>query len=266
MELDSEISGERVLTHLDLFSGIGGFSLAAEWAGFKTVCFVEIEPFCQKALRKRRSGVPIWSDINSFNGVRYRGKINIITGGFPCPAFSRAGREGGFEQDPLFYEMIRSVNDVRPDWVIFENVDGFRKWNEELRTEVKNIGYEFCDFTSDAKDYGIAQARKRYFAVCVRRGVLLSPQHLRRVQGEQSKSVHGLQPYYPDTEGRWASTIETKEEWRAIFADSYRSGDTNGIPDRMDRLRALGNAVVPAQVYPILKAIADTYDGYGVPR
>lgn len=106
---------------LDLFSGIGGFSLAASWLGVETVGFVEIDPWCQKVLAKNFPGVAIHGDIKSFDGREYSG-VDIVTGGFPCQPFSAAGRRTGRE-DPryLWPEMLRVIGESRPSYVMVEN-------------------------------------------------------------------------------------------------------------------------------------------------
>jgi DNA (cytosine-5)-methyltransferase 1 len=145
----------KELTHIDLFSGIGGFALAARWAGIKTVQFVEIDPFCQKVLQKNFKGVPIHDDIKTFTnaqsdrrgssaqpkvgeqeGGRKRGcgfvdsdydSHFLLTGGFPCQPFSCAGKRRGKEDDRyLWEEMLRVIKEFKPTWIIGENVNGIR--------------------------------------------------------------------------------------------------------------------------------------------
>ena len=113
------------MNHLDLFSGIGGFHLAGEmvWSDFHTVCHVEIDPFCQKVLKKHWPDVPIHDDIRSY---KHDGtKVALVTGGFPCQPFSQAGRQGGKADDRyLWPEMLRIIREVQPTWIIGENVAG----------------------------------------------------------------------------------------------------------------------------------------------
>jgi DNA (cytosine-5)-methyltransferase 1 len=151
----------RELTHLDLFSGIGGFALAARWAGIKTVQFVEIDPFCQKVLQKNFKGVPIHDDIKTFTYTEHNGSPStngegtavesqkqngedsirelargsalqngrpfLLTGGFPCQPFSCAGKRRGKEDDRyLWEEMLRVIKEFKPTWIIGENVNGIR--------------------------------------------------------------------------------------------------------------------------------------------
>ena len=248
------------MNHLSLFTGIGGLDLAAEWAGFKTVGQVEIDDYCNKVLQKHWPDVPRWRDIFELTGEEIKekcGTVDVISAGFPCPAFSMSGRRGGFEQDRLFYEATRICQEVEPTYIVFENVEGFTKWRDSLHAEVENIGYEWADYVLDARDFGIPQARRRYFAVCFRGRSLHGSQHLRRFQRKEGSDIYGLQPHIENTERRWTPTINSKEEWRSIFASGRKSGTIDGVSNRMDRLKCLGNAVVPQQAYPIFKAIAE---------
>lgn len=114
-----------MLKMLDLFSGIGGFSLAASWTNqIKTVAFCEIDPFCQKVLKKHWPDVPIFDDITRLRGDDI-GTADIITGGFPCQPFSCAGQRKGKADDRyLWPEMLRVITELRPTWIIGENVAG----------------------------------------------------------------------------------------------------------------------------------------------
>lgn len=121
------------MNQLDLFAGIGGLSLAAEWAGINTVAFCEKEPFAQKVLRHRFPGHPIYDDVFNLtrevlerDGIINGEKgIDIIAGGFPCQPFSHAGKRTGTADDRyLWPEMYRIIGEVRPTWVLAENVDG----------------------------------------------------------------------------------------------------------------------------------------------
>lgn len=108
---------------LDLFSGIGGFSLAGHWLGWETVGFVEWDKYCQKVLEKNFPGVPIHGDIKTFKGNRYA--ADVIVGGFPCQPFSTAGqRKGATDNRYLWPEMLRVIREVQPSWIVAENVAG----------------------------------------------------------------------------------------------------------------------------------------------
>jgi DNA (cytosine-5)-methyltransferase 1 len=105
----------KIFRHGSLFSGIGGFDLAAEWAGFENIFQVEIDPFCQKVLQKNFPKTQKYGDIKKFDGTKFRGKIDIISGGFPCQPFSCAGKRKGTEDDRhLWPEMLRIIDEIKP--------------------------------------------------------------------------------------------------------------------------------------------------------
>ena len=111
---------------LDLFSGIGGFSLGLERAGFETVAFCELEDYPVSILNKHWPDVPVHRDIRKLDGKQYRGTVRLVCGGFPCQPFSVAGKQAGEEDDRhLWPEMLRIIKEVQPEYVIGENVAGF---------------------------------------------------------------------------------------------------------------------------------------------
>lgn len=244
------------LTFGSLFAGIGGIDLGFECSGMVCSWQVEINQFCQSVLQKHWPDVPKYGDIYDV-GKHNLSAVNVICGGFPCPAFSAMGKGGGFEQDPLFFQMVRVADELKPRWIVFENVERFRKWSSTLHSEVENLGYEWVDFLLDARDFGIPQARVRYFAVCVQRGVLPSSQHLWGFWRDKSPNFRGICSDFENREGWRSSTPRTKDDWRDILAHAYRGGNDYGIPNRMDRLNACGNAVVPQMAQFIGQSIID---------
>jgi DNA (cytosine-5)-methyltransferase 1 len=111
-------------THLDLFSGIGGFALAAKWNGYRTVGFCDNEPYAQAVLKKHWPEVPCHKDIREVRGDLYAG-VTLLTGGFPCQPFSVAGKQRGKDDNRyLWPEMCRVIREARPAWIIGENVAG----------------------------------------------------------------------------------------------------------------------------------------------
>lgn len=131
-------------THLDLFSGIGGFTLAANWNGIRTIGFCEIDERCRDFLAKAWPGVPIHDDIRSLNGSDYNG-VWLLTAGVPCQPASRAGKQRGAEDDRwLWPEALRILAESRPTWCVFENPPGIRDVGlEGILSEVEDIGYDF---------------------------------------------------------------------------------------------------------------------------
>lgn len=304
------------LTHLSLFSGIGGIDIAAEWAGFKTVCFVENNEYCQKVLRKHWPDVPIRSDIHDFH---WREAVKLITGGFPCQPVSFAGKRRGKEDDRwLWPEMLRVIKEVRPRWVVAENVAGLiRMGIDDCISDLENIGYTTEPYLIPACAVNAPHRRDRIFIVAHskserawgecgevgNKGWEASQEGREGIrQGNRKAGPSRLTPTGGDVENtdisrnsqsriqqsdlppessqdvadtKYSQTARQRENCGEIppFAESeglnIRSGTewwavepnvgrvAYGIPSRVDRLRGLGNAVVPQQIYPILKAIAD---------
>ena len=132
------------MKHLDLFSGIGGFALACEWAGIETIGFVEIAPFCQKVLKKHWPEVKIVGDIHDVKEDTFQRPVDLITGGFPCQPFSIAGKRKGKTDDRFLWpEMLRVIKAYQPTWVLGENVAGIIRMElDNCLSDLENIGYE----------------------------------------------------------------------------------------------------------------------------
>jgi len=129
--------------HIDLFSGIGGFALAARWAGYQTEVFCEQDAFCQRVLKKHWPDVPVVGDIFEFDGSAYRG-ADLLTGGFPCQPYSCAGKRGGDSDDrALWPEMRRVISEARPRWIVAENVTGIISMAlDGVLSDLEGEGYE----------------------------------------------------------------------------------------------------------------------------
>ena len=121
------------MTHASLFSGIGGFDLAAEWAGWTNMFNCEINPFCRRVLAYHFPNAVQYEDIKAVDFTVWRGRIDVLTGGFPCQPFSVAGKRNGTDDDRyLWPEMLRAIREVCPRWVVGENVRGFVNWSEGM--------------------------------------------------------------------------------------------------------------------------------------
>lgn len=160
-----------LLTQLELFAGIGGFGLAGHWAGIETVCQVEIDPFCQKVLAKNFPNAKKHGDIKTFNGTEYRGTVDIISGGFPCQPYSAAGKRLGKEDERhLWPEMLRIIREVRPRWIVGENVFGLINWSaglvfDEVQSDLESEGYEVQAFVLPAAAVNAPHRRDRVWFV-----------------------------------------------------------------------------------------------------
>ena len=154
---------------IDLFSGIGGFSLGLEAVGFQTVQFVEQDPFCQKVLKHHWPHVPIHSDIRTFDGKRHK-DIGLVCGGFPCQGFSVAGKQRGVEDDRyLWPEMFRTIQDVEPRYVVGENVSGIINLALDQVYSDLETSYEITILNLPALAADALHRRERIFIIGVRK-------------------------------------------------------------------------------------------------
>ena len=299
------------MNHISLFSGIGGIDIAAEWAGFKTICFVENNPYCQKVLKKHWPDVPIIGDVKdvtkeqidtlckcvgwekgSRESIQPRKQvaegqdtrnlctesITLISGGFPCQPHSVAGkRKGSTDERNLWPEFRRVIGEIKPRWVLAENVPGLFSSDDgrffgTILNDLAEMGYSTGWATYGAVDVGALHRRNRVFIVAYSQQQGLE---VRGVQpgdmGEQQSTTERGSQDVADTTGkglerrklyftsRAGSSEFNDSSWWAVEPELGRVA--HGIPSRVDRLKAIGNAVVPQQIYPILKAIADIEEG-----
>ena len=150
----------RKLKVLDLFSGIGGFSLGLErTGGFETVAFCEIDPFCQKVLNKHWPDVPIYEDVRTLD---YDGEIDIITGGFPCQPFSTASR-GRITAEDMWPEFERITGEVKPKFAIAENVS--KEPIDRAAEHFRNLGMQCIVVRISGDDIGADHTRNRWWAI-----------------------------------------------------------------------------------------------------
>jgi len=157
---------------LDLFAGIGGFSLAAHCMGWETTAFVERDKFCQKVLRKNfGQDIEIHDDITSFSGKPFHGRVDIVTGGFPCQPASIAGQRKGKDDDRyLFPQMLRVVDESRPTWVVAENVRGLLSVDdgrlfEDVCSSLEGSGYAVQTFCIPATSVSAPHRRDRLWII-----------------------------------------------------------------------------------------------------
>ena len=248
------------LTHLSLFSGIGGLDLAAEWAGIETVGQCEWAEYPIKVLEKHWPNVPRWKDIRTLTGDSFyertgRRTVDIISGGFPCQPFSVAGKQRGKEDDRyLWPEMVRVIKELRPTWIVGENVSGLiRAALKDILSELEKEGYESRAYSSEARNIG-GLFRGERIAI-----VASSNDRCATMRGNGKFSANG------EIEGGWNNNRAGKEKpdlWKRWEIEPRPYGVADGIPNRVDRLKCLGNAVVPQQFYPIFKAIAEVENLY----
>lgn len=162
--------------HLDLFSGIGGFAIAANQAGWETVAFCENDPFCNHLLKFYWPNANFYTDIRKTDFRQYAGKIDIITGGFPCQPYSSAGkRMGKDDARHLWPEMLRAIREVKPRWVVGENVSGIVNWSKglvfrEVCADLEVEGYEVQVYNLPACAVDAPHIRERIWFVAYAAG------------------------------------------------------------------------------------------------
>jgi len=307
------------LTHISLFTGIGGIDLAAEAAGFETIAQVERDNYCRRVLAKHWPGVPRFDDVRDVTADALRGagigRPTLISGGFPCQPFSCAGKRRGAEDDRFLWpEMCRIVSELRPAWVLGENVAGFVGMAlDDCAADLEGVGYAVRAFVVPAAGVGAPHQRARCFIVAHSNGVQLDGSGGARRRGAEPSDgrtdvanarsaglrldaeQHGeperpeygplgrdaarrgnekpvTDPIVSGLERTYKRTAPSKREGSSAMRRHARSEDwwatepdvgrvAHGVPNRVHRLRALGNAVVPAQVYPFVRAIADIERG-----
>ena len=159
------------MKHGSLFSGIGGFDLAAEWMGWENIFHCELNPFGQKVLKHHFPKSISYEDITKTDFSIHRGDIDILTGGFPCQPYSSAGKRlGKADERHLFPEMLRAVKEIKPRWIVGENVRGLISWNgglvfHEVQDDLEREGYEVQSFLIPAASVNAPHQRYRIWFV-----------------------------------------------------------------------------------------------------
>ena len=264
-----------MLRLLDTFSGIGGFSYAAERivGGFETVAFVEREPYCQQILSKHWPSVPIYDDITTFNPQPY--SADVVCGGFPCQDISTAGKQAGIKEGTrsgLFYELMRVIRLVRPQYVILENVSAIlANGLDAVLGELAQAGFDAEWACIPASAVGACHQRDRWWLVAYPKGTRAGQheshtrrqrdgeslptdrcadqeisQHFANADNQRQQEQHS--PSIADEQGRprWGDAPRRlNPDWRSHLSEPVLCRGDDGLSGRVDRLKALGNAVVP---------------------
>jgi len=304
-----------MLTHFSLFSGIGGIDLAAEWAGFQTVGQCEWADYPTKVLEKHWPDVPRWRDIRSVTAEDFYKRtglrtVDLISGGFPCQPFSVAGKQKGKRDDRyLWPEMLRVIREIKPTWVLGENVPGILSIaGKTVCEDLEREGYAVTVFNFEAAAVGAKHRRERVFFVgytdhtgnrtpasridgngqeknkgweeqsfvrtcrCGENVADATEQRLSRprksfkpLHTEENTERKTSKPLNVCIGSQWAvePNVGGMANGISYWLDGYWRVEPNiprvatGVKNRVDRLKCLGNAVVPQQVYPILQAIAE---------
>lgn len=213
------------MNELALFTGAGGGLLASHLIGNSIVCAVERDAFCQHVLVQRQNDrvlnyFPIWDDICTFDGRPWRGTVDLVSGGFPCQAFSSAAHSRNIPAKNLWGEMFRVVREVCPGAVFAENVSN--KAILQAKEDLLSVGYKCEFFSLSAKDMGADHARNRFWLLAY------------------------TDDYSELCRSKYAKALVLQELCNRVwetYTDELRVPD--GLAHRMDRLKALGNGQVP---------------------
>lgn len=231
------------MRHGSLFSGIGGFDLAAQWMGWENIFQVEIDPFCQRVLAKNFPGVKRYGDIKEFDGTKYRGSVDVLSGGFPCQPFSVAGNRKGKEDERyLWPEMLRVIREIRPACIVGENVSGSWQLVDEICADLEREGFTTEPIGIEAASTGAEHRRLRYWFVAYSNSIRLPRWPEVTCDERSEKQLPGL----------LSSSLWTEVPRPNINRMAH------GIPDRSHRIKGLGNAIVPQVAFEIFKAIEQT--------
>lgn len=270
-------------THLSLFSGIGGLDLAAEMAGFETVAQCENAKYQTKVLEKHWPNLPRWEDIRTLTKESFYERtglhtVDLISGGFPCQPFSLAGKQKGKEDERyLWPEMLRVIHEIAPRWVVGENVPGIlRIAAADVVSDLEREGYHTVLFDFEAAAVGAPHRRERiaFVAHCDGEGLQRwDGESLRECARKQPSGASGTREQseqWRPPESRVGGMADGLSDWldRGISAPGKWLKDPHptiprveiGVKNRANRIKCLGNAVVPQQFYPIFAAIRNELD------
>lgn len=272
------------MTHASLFSGIGGFDLAAEWAGWTNAFNCEIDPFCRKVLKYHFPNAEQYEDIRTTDFTVWKDRIDVLTGGFPCQPFSLAGKRRGTEDDRyLWPAMLGVIRIVRPRWVVGENVYGIVNWSEgmvfeQVCADLEAAGYEVQPYIIPACGVGAPHRRDRCWFVAHRTDA--GTETMR----ERKDGIYAVELVaYPDrqrceecnasgqsghTQGRTTQEGDAKRRipaWNGFPTQPPVCGGDDGFPGelvgiafplwRREAVKACGNAIVPQVALRIFETI-----------
>jgi DNA (cytosine-5)-methyltransferase 1 len=248
------------MTHGSLFSGIGGFDLAAEWMGWENKFHCEWNEFGQRVLNYYWPDAELFTDITKSDFKKYANQIDVLTGGFPCQPYSKAGKRRGKEDERhLWPEMLRVIREIKPRYVVGENVRGLITWNaglvfDEVCADLENLGYQIAPFIIPASAVNAPHQRERIWFVAYSDSDgfnQCNSEHEKYAGQRRINAFNDINPPY--------------EQWKNFPTQSALCGGDDGLPTELDgitfskwrteSIKAYGNAIVPQVVYQIFKAI-----------
>jgi len=244
------------MTHGDLFAGIGGFSLAAQSVGWKTIFQVENNKFCTKVLEKNFPEIKRYGDIKYFDGRKYSGRINVLSGGFPCQDISIAnvydgggkGLEG--ERSGLWSEYSRLIGEIGPEFIVFENSPMLvQRGLEVLLFDLDRMGYDAEWRNFYATQFGFNHYRKRTYGIAYSRKIGLQNNF---EEGGILSKILQKQPPRQDIVSMPSKRFHSKSDFGSV---SLHDGFSEELD--YDSINGYGNAIIPQIAIEIFKAIKE---------
>ena len=259
-----------MLTHASLFSGIGGFDLAAQWAGWENLFHCEWNPFGQKVLKHHFPNSISYNDITKTDFTIHRGQVDILSGGFPCQPYSSAGKQLGKEDERhLWPEMLRTIREVKPRWVVGENVRGLVSWNDglvfhEVQSDLEAEGYEVQSFLIPASSIGARHQRQRIWFIAYSKCSRL--EYWSKARNLSKKENKAFEQRCEFTKIVEANGSRFDNIWEIdLQVEELVCRGNDGIPKELDNItfpkwrkesiKAYGNAIVPQVAFNIFKSI-----------
>ena len=257
------------MKHGSLFSGIGGFDLAAEWMGWENVFHCEWNPFGQKVLKHYWPKAESFNDITKSDFTKYANTIDILTGGFPCQPYSSAGQRKGKEDERhLWPHMLRAIQEISPRYIVGENVRGLLNWDggmvfNEVCIDLENNGYQVAPVLIPACGVGAPHRRERIWFVAT------NPVNEGLQRGEFNGTFERGKRNGDESHDTIAKLYQISH-WDEFPTQPPVCGRNDGIPRELDgitfpkwrteSIKALGNAIVPQVAFEIFKAIQQCDD------
>jgi DNA (cytosine-5)-methyltransferase 1 len=260
------------MKHGSLFSGIGGFDLASEWMGWENIFHCEWNPFGQKVLKHYWPNAISYEDITKTDFTIHRGNIDLLSGGFPCQPYSTAGKRKGKEDERhLWPHMLRAISEIKPTWVVGENVRGLVNWNDgmvfhEVQSDLENQGYEVQPFLIPAAGVNAPSQRFRiwFIAHTNNQGGGHRYSEIQSQDGKISQWHNNAKPSNTGDDNTEFGRFKNKN-WEKFPTVTPVCAGNDGIPSGLDgitfpkwrkeSIKAGGNAIVPQVALNIFKSI-----------
>lgn len=252
------------MTHGSLFSGIGGFDLAAEWMGWENKFHCEWNPFGQRVLKHYWPNAESFTDITKTDFKKYANRIDILTGGFPCQPYSVAGkRKGKNDEHHLWPEMLRAIREIQPHWVVGENVFGLINWSgglvfHEVQTDLEAEGYEVFPYVLPAAAVNAPHRRDRVWFIA--HSDSFRNNRIKESEGSSHESEQS-ESYEQSGYGRASKAERHGESWVTADTESERLERVRGEKGRCSKFYTRQNEFRRWEAFPTQSPVCSGNDG-----